>query len=174
MAGHQLIDNHLARLARHLPADAVDELADGLTESWHRHLAAGLAPTDAAHAAIADFGTPDQTIRAFVKHSPGRRMARTLLATGPVMALCWGPNLIMTHAWAWPITPAAKAGYALTLVTVVAALAAAATSQRSLRRAASAPPPRSASSPSTRPCSPPPRSSPQRSPGPSQPPSPPA
>jgi len=51
MASHQLIDQHLAALARTLPPDTVDELADGLTETWQHHLATGLTPTAAAHAA---------------------------------------------------------------------------------------------------------------------------
>jgi hypothetical protein len=134
MAGHQLIDDYLAALARRLPADTVDELADGLTETWQHHRDAGLAPADAERATIADFGAPDQTIGAFVAHAPGRRMARTLLATGPVMAVCWGPGLIAAQAWAWPVPTAAKVGYALTLLAVVAVLAAAATSRHSLRR----------------------------------------
>jgi hypothetical protein len=106
MAGHQLnnddpdgyLDAYLAHLARHLPADVVDELADGLTETRQHHLDGGLSPTDAARAAIAEFGDPDQTIRAFVTQAPGRRIARTLLATGPLMALCWAPSLITAHA----------------------------------------------------------------------------
>ena len=44
MASHQLIDDYLARLAQRLPADAVDELADGITETWQHHLAAGRSP----------------------------------------------------------------------------------------------------------------------------------
>lgn len=36
MASHHLIQEHLAELARHLPADTVDELADGLIETWQR------------------------------------------------------------------------------------------------------------------------------------------
>ena len=53
MAEHDLIDDYLARLARHLPADAVAELADGLAETYDRHLGAGLAGDAAAAAAIA-------------------------------------------------------------------------------------------------------------------------
>jgi hypothetical protein len=129
------LNDYLDELSDHLPTDVIDELADGLTETWHQHLAAGLAPTDAARAAIAAFGIPHQTIAAFVTHAPGRRIARALLATGPIMALCWGPGLIAAHAWAWPITTTAKTGYVLTLVAVVAALIAAATTRHSLRRA---------------------------------------
>jgi hypothetical protein len=70
MARHHLIDDHLALLADRLPGSAVDELADRLTETWHHHLAAGLSPASAADAAIAEFGTPDQILDAFVTQHP--------------------------------------------------------------------------------------------------------
>jgi hypothetical protein len=134
MAGHHLIDEHLATLARHLPAGAVDELADGLLETWQRHLDAGLAPDEAAQAAIAGFGSPAQITGAFVTQSPGRRTARTLLATGPLVGVCWGASLVVGRVWTWPVPALAAAGFGLGLVAVVAALIAAATSRRSYRR----------------------------------------
>jgi hypothetical protein len=73
VASHQLIDAHLATLAARLPSDAVDELADGLHETWHHYLDAGVASTDAARAAITEFGTAEQITDAFVRHAPGRR-----------------------------------------------------------------------------------------------------
>jgi hypothetical protein len=133
MASHQLIDDHLAVLTRTLPPDTVDELADGLTETWQRHLATGLTPTEAARAAIAEFGTPEQITRAFVAQAPGRRTARLLLATGPVVGGCWAASLVTAHAWTW-VPPAARTLFALTLGSVVAALLTAATSRRSYRR----------------------------------------
>jgi hypothetical protein len=48
MAGHQLIEAHLAELRRRLPADAVDELADRLTESAVRNSASTLRGTRTA------------------------------------------------------------------------------------------------------------------------------
>ncbi|HEU5160722.1 MAG TPA: hypothetical protein VFU43_27240 [Streptosporangiaceae bacterium] len=141
MAGHRLSGGHPAPLARYLaelsgplPADVVEELGDGLADTWRHYRELGLSPAAAADAAIADFGTPGQTIAAFVAHSPGRRLARTLLATGPVMAVCWGSALIAAHAWDWPVTAAAKAAFAVTLLAVVAVLVAAATSRYSLGR----------------------------------------
>jgi hypothetical protein len=134
MASHHLIDAHLDGLAGRLPADAVDELADGLLETWHYHVNQGLTSTEAAHAAIAEFGTPTQITDAFVAHAPGRRIARTLLATGPIFGACWGTSLITAHAWTWPIPTAAAAAYASTVVTVVACLIVAATSQHNFRR----------------------------------------
>jgi hypothetical protein len=112
----------------------VDELADGLTETWHRHLAAGLAPASAARAAIAEFGTPAQITDAFVTHAPGRRTALLLLATGPIAALCWGSTLVTSRAWTWPIPTAAAAVLGSVLLLAVAVLLAAATSRHSYHR----------------------------------------
>jgi hypothetical protein len=135
VAGHELITAHLAALARRLPADAVDELADGLVETWQQHLAAGLPPTRAAHAAVDEFGTVDQIVGAFVTHCPARRTARTLLATGPLAGVCWGATLASAHAWTWPVPTVAVAVGGAVLVAVVAALVASATSRTSYRRA---------------------------------------
>ncbi|HEX6473039.1 MAG TPA: hypothetical protein VF069_28375 [Streptosporangiaceae bacterium] len=142
MASHHLshddpagyLAGYLDRLARGLPADAVDELADGLTETWRHHIDAGRDPAAAARAATAEFGTPETIIAAFVAHAPGRRIARALLVSGPALGACWGASLITAHAWTWPIPVPAAAGYAVTLLAVAAALLLAATGRRSLRR----------------------------------------
>lgn len=135
MASHQLIDAHLGVLARRLPADAVEELADGLAETWQHHLAAGLPPADAARAAIAEFGSVDQITDAFVVQSPSRRTARMLLATGPIVGACWGVSLVASQAWSWPVPAPAAAVFGLALLAVVAALITSAASRRSYRRA---------------------------------------
>jgi hypothetical protein len=135
MASHPLIDTHLADLARRLPTEAVDELGDGLTETWHHHLAAGRPPADAARAAIAEFGTATQIVEAFVTNCPGRRTARLLLASGPIVGVCWGASLVAAHAWEWPIPPSAAIAVGAALLAVVAALITSATSRRSYRRA---------------------------------------
>jgi hypothetical protein len=134
MASHQLIDDHLDELARRLPADIVDELADGLTETWQHHVATGLPPAASARAAIAEFGTSEQVTAAFTAQAPGRRTALILLASGPIVGLCWGASLITAHAWTWPVPTAAPAALAIGLLAVVAALATAATSRMSYRR----------------------------------------
>ncbi|MGH3757679.1 permease prefix domain 1-containing protein [Actinophytocola sp.] len=133
MAGHALIDAHLAELARQLPAPVVDELADGLTETYEQHLASGLQPTAAATAAITEFGRPDQITAAFIRQAPGRRTAVALLATGPFLAACWGPSLIMSHVWAWPIPGPAALAFGAALLAVVATLVTAATSHHYAR-----------------------------------------
>jgi hypothetical protein len=134
MAGHELIRAHTAALARRLPAPVVDELADGLNETWHRHLAAGLAPAEAARAAIVEFGSPAQITDAFVAQAPGRRTALVLLATGPVAALSWGTTLVTSRAWSWPVSRALPAVLGCVLLLAVAALLLAATSRHSYRR----------------------------------------
>jgi len=134
MASHQLIDQHRAALARTLPADTVDELADGLTETWQHHLAAGLTPAAAAHAAITDFGTPEQITRAFVAQAPGRRTALLLLATGPIVGVAWAVSLLAARAWTWAVPLSVKASFGLALLSTVAVLLAAGTSRRSYHR----------------------------------------
>ena len=66
MAGHHLIAAYLTALTRRLPADPVDELRDGLTETYQRHRLAGLDPDAAARAAVTEFGEPELVIAAFV------------------------------------------------------------------------------------------------------------
>lgn len=134
MASHQLIDSYLAGLARRLPADTVDELADGLIETWHHHLGDGLTADRAARAAIAEFGAADRIADEFVAQAPGRRTAQLLLLTGPVMGACWGTSLIATEVWTWPIPAALGFAYPAVLLATVALLVGAATSRRSYRR----------------------------------------
>jgi hypothetical protein len=139
VAGHQLIGaaaaDYLARLARELPADAVDELADGLAECWRHHRERGLSADAATRAAVAEFGTVDEVTAAFVARSPGRRTARLLLATGPLVGGCWAVGLVLTRFWTWPVPGLAVAVYGTCLLLVVAALVVAATSRRNYRRA---------------------------------------
>lgn len=134
MAGDRLIEEHLARLCHDLPARIVEELADGLTETWERHLAAGLPPEPAARAAIAEFGSVEQITGAFVTESPGRRTARLLLITGPVVGACWGAGLATGRAWTWQVPAVAAVLLPVTLLAVVVLLVAAATARRSYRR----------------------------------------
>jgi hypothetical protein len=61
-------------------------------------------------------------------------MARLMLASGPLMALCWGPSLIAAKAWTWPVPRPAAAAYALAFFAVVASLLVAASSRHSVRR----------------------------------------
>lgn len=134
MAGHHLIGAYLATLARQLPADAIDELADGLTETYRRHRTAGLSPDAAARATLDEFGQPETVLSAYVRQAPGRHAALMLLATGPIIGLSWGATLIATHAWTWPVPTTLRAAYGITLLAVIITSLLAATSQHSYRR----------------------------------------
>jgi hypothetical protein len=129
MASHTLIDAYLARLARRLPADAIDELGDGLIQTYEQYLARDLEPAVASRAAIDEFGRAEEVLAAFTRHAPGRRTAAVLLATGPALGACWATSLILGRAWTWPIPTAAKLPFGLVLLAVAAVLATAVTSR---------------------------------------------
>lgn len=135
MSGHRLIEGYLDRL-RVLPGEVVDELTDGLLETYDDHRARGRAPDDAARAAITEFGTTKEIIAAYERITPGRRVARALLATGPLAGLCWGAALLSARVWTWPAPAWASPVIALALLTVIALLLTAARG-RHTRRAAS-------------------------------------
>lgn len=103
MAGHALIDAHLAALRRRqLPSGAVDELADGLIETYEQRLRDGLDPDRAATTAVTEFGTVEEISEAFGRHAPGYRAAVTLLTTGPIIGSCWLVFFVTGRAWTWP------------------------------------------------------------------------
>jgi hypothetical protein len=134
MPGDDLITAYLRDVARGLPAGTVEELADGLYETYEHYLAAGVDHHVAAHAAIAEFGDAGQIADAFVRDAPGRRAARRLLASGPAVGVCWGAALIAARLWTWPIPVTARLGVGTALAVVVVILATAATSRHSYGR----------------------------------------
>jgi hypothetical protein len=134
MAGHHLIAAYLDGLRRRLPADAVDELADGLLETFDHRLATGVDADTAARQAIAEFGDVDTIHAAFTRHSPGRRLAIRLLATGPAVGACWAGTLLLGHAWTWPVPGSARLAFGLALLATVATLGAAAGTRRNSPR----------------------------------------
>lgn len=134
MAGHILIDTHLAVLADRLPPAVVDELADGLIETWRTLVDSGLDPDAAAETAVIDFGDPDQIVAAFVAQAPGRRIALYLLLTAPLVAASWAATLLAARAWTWPIPLSVAALLGVTLVAVIVALVTSASSRHSYRR----------------------------------------
>jgi hypothetical protein len=140
MPGPGLIEDYRAALSARLPASIVDELADGLAETYRSYLDRGLAPDAAARAAVAEFGEPALVAGAFTRASPARRTARMLLITGPVVGVCWGAVLVAGRAWTWPVPVAARVLAGVTLAGAVAMLVAAAVlpGYRSARRAATA------------------------------------
>jgi hypothetical protein len=128
--GPGLIARYLDALAGQLPGPVVEELADGLHETYQRYLGLGLATDAAAQAAIAEFGAPGLIAAEYIRMHPARRAARQLLATGPVVGGCWAVALITGRAWAWPVPVPAAIAAGLALTTVVALLAIAARSIR--------------------------------------------
>jgi hypothetical protein len=134
MASHELIESYLAHLSRRLPAGAVEELSDGLAETYRHHLSLGTDPAVAARSAVTDFGDPVIVVAAFTRQAPGRRAALMMLATGPIVGVCWAVTLVAGHAWTWPVASAVQYAFGLTLLSVVAVLVVAGTSRASYAR----------------------------------------
>jgi hypothetical protein len=126
MSRNQLIDAYLRDLRAVLPADVLDELTDGLIETYDRLRDRGLAPDDAARAALADFGALHDIVEAFADITPGRRAARMLLATGPLAGTCWALALLTGHAWRWPVPLTGHLAFAALMLMIVATLVTAA------------------------------------------------
>jgi hypothetical protein len=138
MAQPGLIAEYLSQLAARLPAPIVEELADGLTESYLAQRHAGHTPDDAARHAITEFGDPAEISAAFLAASPAHRAARALLLTGPVVGGAWATALLMQHAWDWPVPAWTRAGFGAVLLTGVALVAVATFGHRYRRAARSA------------------------------------
>jgi hypothetical protein len=107
VSGPRLIGRYLEVLAAQLPASIVEELADGLDETYRSCLRQGLAPEAAAARAVAEFGPPEAIVADFARVNPGRRAARRLLGFGPVVGGCWLAALLTSRArpgsvLAWP------------------------------------------------------------------------
>jgi hypothetical protein len=140
MSGSGLIAGYLGALSRQLPGHVVEELADGLEETYRRHLSLGLAPEAAARAATAEFGDPELIAAEFIRVHPARRAARRLLAAGPAVGLCWAVALVTGRAWTWAVPAAVGLMPGVVLMAVVALLvfAARSTRYRSIGRAGTA------------------------------------
>ena len=140
MAGSSLISDYLAALSADLPPRIVEELADGLEETYRRCLSQVLPEDAAARAAVAEFGEPRAITAAFTDVSRSRKTARRLLAVGPGVGLCWAIVLITARAWQWPIPVVARVVFGVALITVIGLLVTAALGRRyrSVCRAAAA------------------------------------
>jgi hypothetical protein len=123
-----LIRGYLEVLARQLPASIVDELADGLAETYRSYLSRGLSATAAAEAAVREFGSPEEILAGFARVNPARRAARRLLGLGPVVGGCWAAALVTSRVWPgpWP----ARVGVGLALLASIGLLAMAALVRR--------------------------------------------
>jgi hypothetical protein len=126
MSEPRLITGYLAALSGYLPAQFVEELADGLDETYRHYLELGMAVDAAAETAIAEFGSPEVVAAAFARASPARRVARRLLMSGPVVGACWGAALITSQAWTWPVPAGARIVLGVALIIVIGLLATAA------------------------------------------------
>jgi hypothetical protein len=123
MAQPRLIADYLSQLAARLPPLIVEELADGLHETYLAQRCAGRTPEEAAQRAVAEFGDPTAVVAAFLVASPARRAARALLVTGPLVGGAWATALITLDAWKWPVPDWARAGFAAVLLSGVAMVA---------------------------------------------------
>lgn len=126
MSRPRLIQDYLASLSAQLPAQIVEELADGLDDTCQFYVRQGLAPDLAAQSAVAEFGEPQVILADFSRANPARRAARRLLTMGPGVGACWAAALIASHAWAWPLPLPARILPGLALISVIALLAVAA------------------------------------------------
>ena len=124
----RLIRDYLQVLASQLPALIVDELADGLTETYRFHLSRGLSAEAAAEAAVREFGSPEEILAGFARVNPARRAARRLLGLGPVVGGCWVAALVTSRVWPGPLP--ARVGVSLALLASIGLLAVAALVRR--------------------------------------------
>jgi hypothetical protein len=124
----RLIRGYLQVLASQLPASIVDELADGLTETYRSYLSRGLSAEAAAEAAVQEFGSPEEILAGFARVNPARRAARRLLGLGPVVGGCWVAALVTSRAWPGPLP--ARVGVSLALLASIGLLAVAALVRR--------------------------------------------
>ena len=96
-------------------AGIVAELRSGLLDAADAHRSAGLPPAQAVLAAVREFGDPGQVadgFRAEIAASQARRVAVTLLVTGPLVGLLWIAAASASHlglraglTWPWAGLP---------------------------------------------------------------------
>ncbi len=112
------VEGYLAEVTARLPGSArartgiAAELRSGLLDATDAHRSAGLPPAQAAQAAIREFGDPAQVavgFRAEIAANQARRVAVTLLVTGPLVGLLWIATAAASHlgvrlALPWPWT----------------------------------------------------------------------
>ncbi|GAB3984417.1 hypothetical protein GCM10029978_094050 [Actinoallomurus acanthiterrae] len=114
--------------------DILDELAAGLADAADAHADAGMDPVQAAHAAVTEFGGPDQVadgFRAELAAAQARRTALTVLTAGPLIGALWvgaalagGIAARPTAPWRWAGIPAgARPAVHLAVVALAIAIA---------------------------------------------------
>ena len=116
-AGGPVVERYLAEVTARLAgpdralAGIVAELRSGLLDAADAHRCAGLPPAQAALAAVREFGDPAHvadSFRAEIAASQARRVAVTLLVTGPLVGLLWIAAASASHLglrigvpWQW-------------------------------------------------------------------------
>ena len=133
----QLVEDYLAEVAARLPGPAraragiIAELRAGLLDAADARRADGLPAAAADAGAVAEFGDPRQVAAAFrpgLALSQARRVALTLLATGPLIGLLWAATAVASHIgirsappWQWAgAPPASLAAFPLAAAIVIA------------------------------------------------------
>ena len=130
-------DGYLAELTAQLPGPAraragiMAELRSGLLDAADAYRSAGLPPAEAALAAVAEFGDPAQVaagFRAEIAAGQARRVAVSLLVTGPLVGLLWIVTAAASHlsagpAWHWA-GPIPGLGVGICLVAAAAGVTA--------------------------------------------------
>ena len=129
------VERYLAEVTARLPgpprahSGIAAELRSGLMDAADAHRSAGLPSARAARAAIREFGDPAQVadgFRAEIAASQARRVAITLLATGPLVGLLWIATAVASHlairlGLPWQgtgLSPGLRVGIPLVAVTV--------------------------------------------------------
>jgi hypothetical protein len=121
MSSGPLVDAYLRKVASSMPgpahshSDILAELRSGLLDAADAYRSAGLPPGAAVEAAITEFGDPRQVADAFRPHLAmrhARRVALTLVVTGPLVGLLWTGAALASHItiqdappWQWPGSP---------------------------------------------------------------------
>lgn len=117
------IEAYLSQVAAALPGpartrdDIIAELRSGLLDAADAYRAAGHTPREANAAATAEFGDPRHVAAAFrpeLAARQARRLALTLITTGPLIGLLWITAATASHIairndppWHWPGMPPA-------------------------------------------------------------------
>ncbi len=110
------MEDYLAAVGARLPGPAreragiIAELRGGLLDAVYAHRDAGLAAPGAAAAAaaIGEFGDPGRIAAAFgpgLALTQARRVALTLLVTGPLVGLLWGTAATASHIGSRDVPP---------------------------------------------------------------------
>lgn len=139
MKASPAIDAYLRNVAGSMPGpararrDIMAELRSGLLDATDAHRSAGLSADAATEAAITEFGDPRQVADAFRPHlatKQARRVALTLIPTGPLIGLLWALAAAASHIairqappWQWAgAPPGSPEAFPLALAAVMIAI----------------------------------------------------